>query len=240
MRSAEENARKKILLENEARVNAVLSRGERLLDDLLSRRESETRHIGTQGLALRLMSDNCQVRHLALTHLVKLADEPEIFEALYDSLQKWDIDEKTARLASALPLKPEYHRRLALGLAARAAVMPDALLSYLLRLYDAPNRELLETYLLHAGAGGIALILRRWPRGDFVSEPALRRLISHEDESVLVTVLSVMKQRSAPCPEGCLERLSAHLSHPAMAVRVLARALLHTAAKNQHIRGDLP
>jgi len=224
---AVESARKKILLEREVRVNAVISRGERLIDALLDRQEREARNIGAQGLALRLMSELCQIRHLALSHSSELINEPEIFDALSGSLKKWDIDGETARLVSMLPLKPENLRRLALCLAGRAAAMPDSLLSHLLKLYGStPDRELLESYLGHAGASGVALILRRWPRGSFVSEPTLRRLISHKDESVLVTILSAMKQRSVPCPEGCLERLNSYMSHPNTAVRVWARALL--------------
>ena len=234
LRRAAEDAFKKTLIENEARVDAILNRGERMLEGLLSRRERETRRVGTKGLVLRLASGNCQVRHLALANLAsltslgELANKPEIFETLSDSLQKWSIDDKTARLVSALPLTPDNHRRLACGLAVRASVMPDALISHLLRLYDshAADRELLETYLSHAGASGIALILRKWPHGTFVSESTLRRLISHEDESVLVAVLSTMKQRSVPCPESALGRLSTHLSHPNVAVRVWAKALL--------------
>jgi len=109
--------------------------------------------------------------------------------------------------------------------------MPDSLLSHLLRLYSSPDRELLESYLGHANASGMALILRRWPQGSFVSEPTLCRLISHEDEAVLVTILSAMKQRSEPCPKGGLERLNSYLSHPNVAVRVWAKALL-PAVKN--------
>jgi len=228
---AEKDAQKKILLENEARIDAALNRTERLLDDLLSRREAEMLRVGTQGLATRLASDNCQVRHLALAHLANLkepANTPEIFEALLKLLQKWDIDEKTARMTTALPLSQENHRRLALGLAAKASAMPDSLISHLLQLYNthSADRELLETYLKHAGASAVALILRRWPLGAFVSEPTLLRLLSHESESVLLSVFSAMKQRSVPCPEGGLARLNACLSHPSTAVRIWAKALL--------------
>ena len=231
LRRAAEEARNKVLQGREVRIDAILKRGERLLDDFMSRMEHETQNIGIQGLVSRLMSDMCQVRHLALAYLGKLANRPEIFKALLDLLQKWDIDEKTARLVSTLPLKPENHRSLTRSLAVRAAVMPDALLTYLLQLYNshAADRETLELYLCHAGASGVALILRRWPKGNFISEPTLRRLISHEDESVLVTILSAMKQRSVPCPKDGLKRMNALLSHPNMAVRVWAKALLHTA-----------
>ena len=226
-------AQKKILLKRKARIEAILKRGEQSVGDFLSRRESETQDIGIQGLAMRLMSDMRQVRHMAMAHLGELANSPEIFEALFHSLQKWDIDEHTARLASALPLNSENHRRLARGLSARAAAMPDALLSHLLRLHNprAADREILESYLRHAEASGVALILRRWPRGEFISEPTICRLLSHKDESVLVTVLSAMKQRSIPCPKDGLERMNSHLSHPNTAVRVWAKALL-PAVKN--------
>ena len=238
LRRAAEDARKKALIEKETRIDAILNRGERLLDDILSRREREMQRVGMQGLILRLTSANCQVRHLALASLANFEDmvnKPEIFEALFDSLQKWEIDDKTARIVSALPLGSENHRRLVRGMAAKAAAMPDALLSHLLQLYNsrAADRELMELYLRHAGASGVALILRRWPQGAFVSAPTLCRLISHEDESVLVTILSAMKQRSIPCPEGGLGRLNAYLSHHNMVVRVWAKALL-SSAKKQH------
>jgi len=229
LRRAAEDARKQALLEEEeARVNAILNRGERLLGGLLSRRKRKMRLVGIQGLALRLTSSHCQVRHLALAHVGELVNKPEIFEALFDLLQKWDIDDKTARLVAALPLKPENHRKLARGLAARAFTMPDSLLSNLLHLYNtsAAERELMELYLNHAGAKGVTSILRRWPWGTFVSEPTLCRLVSHEDASVLVTILSIMKQRSISCPEGALRQLNAHLSHPNIGVRVWAKALL--------------
>ena len=227
-RYAAENARKKVLLERESRINAAINRGERSVDKLLSRKGRETQNINAQEITLRLMSGLCQVRHLALSHLGELVNEPKIFKALSDSLKKWDIDKETARLVSALPLKLENQRKLSCELAARAAAMPDSLLSYLLQLYSSstPDRGLLESYLAHANASGIALILRRWPQGSFVSEPTLCRLISHDDESVLVTILSIIKQRSVPCPEGCLERLNSYLSHPNTAVRVWARAIL--------------
>jgi len=226
-----EEARKKAQQVRKARIEAILKRGERLLDDFMSRMERETESIGVQGLTLRLMSDMCQVRHLALAYLGELANNPEVFKTLFDLLQKWDIDEKTARLVTTLPLKPENHRRLARGLAARAAVMPDVLLSYLLQLYSSQtaDREILELYLCHAGAKGVALIIRQWPKGVFISEPTLRRLVSKDDESVLVTILSFMKQRSVPYPKDGLTRLNALLSHPNMSVRVWAKALVHNA-----------
>ena len=232
LRRAAEEARKKILLERAARIEAILERGERLTEDFMNRMERETHSVGVQGLTSRLMSDICQVRHLALVHLGELVNRPEIFEALFYSLQKWDIDGKTARLMSALPLKPENHRKLARDLVARAAAMPDSLLTHLLQLYSkTADRELLENYLNHAGACGISLILRRWPKGAFISEPTLYRLMSHDDESVLVTLFSAMKQRSIPCPKSGLERLNAHLSHPNIAVRVWAKALLSVEIK---------
>jgi len=233
LRRSAEDAQKKVKLEREARINTILSRGERLIENLLSGKEREMQSIGTRGLVSRLMSDISPVRHLALSHLGESANGPEVFEALSSSLQKWDIDEKTTRLVSALPLKPENHRKLAHRLAAKAATMPDAMLSHLLRLYNvkAADRELLETYLNHAGASGIVLILRRWPQGAFISEATLCRLMSREDESVLLTLLNAMKQRSIPCPKSCLEGLNAHLSHPNTAVRVWAKTLL-SVAKN--------
>ena len=133
LRREAEDARKKILLEREARIETIIKRGEQLIGDFTDRRQRGARGVDTQGLALRLMSDICQVRHLALGHLGELANRPEVFEALFNSLQKWDIDERTARMVSALPLNPGNHSKLARGLADRAAVIPDALRSYLFR-----------------------------------------------------------------------------------------------------------
>ena len=225
---ASNDARKKILLEEKARIDTILNRGERLLGDLLNRREGELRRTGIQGITMRLSSRRRQVRHLALAHVSELANKAEVFEALFQSLQRWDIDDKTARMVAALPLEPENHRKLARGLVVRAGVMPDSLLSNLLHLHNANAAacELMELYLNGAGERGILSILRRWPQGKFVSEATLCRLISHESESVLVAVLSAMKQRSIPCPKGALRQLDAHLSHPNMGVRVWANALL--------------
>ena len=227
---ASEDARKKILREEKACIDAILNRGERLLGYLLNRRESEFRRISIQGLVLRLSSNRRQSRHLALAHAGELVNKAEVFEALLKSLQKWDIDDKTARMVAVLPLGYENHRKLAHGLAVRACAMPDLLLSNLLHLHNAcaADRELMELYLNYSSAKGVLSILRRWPQGDFVSEATLCRLISHENEAVLVAVLSAMKQRSIPCPEGALKQLDALLSHPNMGVRVWANALLPT------------
>jgi len=232
LRRTAEDAIKKTLLEEEVRVDAILSRGERLLGELLNRKKYAIRRIGIQGIVLRLSSSRSQVRYMALAYVNELVNKTEVFDALLKSLQKWDIDEKTARMVAALPLKPENHRKLAHDLAARA--MPDLLLSNLLHLHyaRAADRELMELYLSHAGAKGITSILRKWPQGAFVSETTLCRLISHEDESVLLAVLSAMKQRSIPCPQGALEQLHAHLSHSNIGVRVWAKALL-TESANQ-------
>jgi len=231
MRRAMEDAQKKILLDKETRIDAILNKGERQLDDLLSRKERELQRIGIQGLVLRLTSSRCHVRNLALAQVGELANKTEVFEALCKSLQKGDIDDKAARLVAALPLSQENHRKLARGLVTSACAMPDLLLSNLLHLNNtrAADRELMELYLNHAGAKGIASILRRWPNGAFVSETTLRRLISHKDASVLIAVLSAMKQRSISCPQGALKQLNAHLSHPDMGVRVWAKALLPAA-----------
>jgi len=227
-RRAVEDAKKRILLKEETRIDAILNRGERLLGDLLNRRERELRRVGIQGLALRLSSSRCQIRHMALAHVGELVNKTEVFEALLKSLQKWDIDDKTARIVASLPLEPEKHRKLAYSLASRP--MPDLLLSNLLHSHNPADRELMELYLNHAGARGITSILRRWPQGAFVSEATLCRLISHEDESVLIAVLSAMKQRSIPCPLGELKQLDAYLSHPNIGVRVWAKALLAESA----------
>jgi len=56
------------------------------------------------------------------------ANRRELLEALIFLLQKWDVDEKTARLAVALSLEPKNLRALADALADRVAALPDSLL----------------------------------------------------------------------------------------------------------------
>jgi hypothetical protein len=143
-------------------------------------------------------------------------------------LRKWDIDEKTARLASALPLLPENRKRLAEALTGRASCMPDFLLAYLLNLYGAQktDRALMERYLQNADSGRAGFLLRHWTKASFaVSMPVLQNLLSREDEAVLVPLLSAMKQHSFPCPAWSLDRLQTLSAHPSAAVRVWAKAL---------------
>ncbi|MDR1977309.1 MAG: J domain-containing protein [Synergistaceae bacterium] len=225
-REAEEKVRRA----KEASIETILTHGEQAVEDLLNLMERETQSCNIQDLTLRLSSDLAQVRHLALSRLGTLVNRPELFDATLDLLQKWDIDEKTARLVASLPLNSENHQVLAKKLVDRASAMPDSLLIYLLRLQDSRtiDRELLERYLQKAAANGIVLILRYWPQGSFVSASVLRDLLSYESEVVLVPLLSAMKQRAVPCPEWGLERLNAHLSHPNVAVRIWAKALLST------------
>jgi hypothetical protein len=107
--------------------------------------------------------------------------------------------------------------------------MPDFLLEHLLGLRDAQkaDRALLERYLQNASPGGVGFLLRHWPKGPFaVSAPVLQDLLSREDERVLVPLLSTMKQHSFLCPAWILDRLQALSSHPSIAVRVWAKALL--------------
>jgi hypothetical protein len=170
------------------------------------------------------------VRHLALARLGKSVNRRELLDAVLDLLQSWEIDEKTARLVSALPLEPENHRILARHLADKASEMPEALLVYLLRLQNSritiTDQDLLERYLQKAGPKGVALILRLWPKEFFISPFTLRFLLAREEATVLAPLLSLMKQRSVPCPEWMRLRLKAHLSHSNAAVRVWAKALL--------------
>jgi hypothetical protein len=212
----------------EARAEQILARGERAVEDLLRRMEEEMRNCNTQDLTLRLLSETPEVRHLALSRLGALANQSELLDVLISVLNRWDIDAKTARLVTALPLTPQNLRKLAIAFAERASMLPNSLLTFLLRL-RAPeplDRELLERCIRSAGPGGVALILRSWPEGSFVSPTLLRSLLSCEDEAVLVPLLTVMKQRAVSCPPWGQTRLNALLSHPGVAVRVWAKALL--------------
>jgi hypothetical protein len=224
----EQEAEERVRQSRDASAEAVLSAGERALEDLLTRIEREAQSCSTQDLVLRLSSGVPQVRHLALARLGTLVNRRELLDAVLALLQNWEIDEKTARLIASLPLTPENHRTLAKQLVNRSAAMPDSLLVYLLRLQGSgeTDQDLLERYLQKASPKGIALILRQWPQESFISPFTLRFLLAQEEPSVLVPLLSLMKQRSIPCPEWAHERLKAHLSHPNAAVRVWAKALL--------------
>ncbi|MDR2179766.1 MAG: DnaJ domain-containing protein [Synergistaceae bacterium] len=219
----------KIRQKREASVESVLARGEKAVENLLLLMEQETQKCNVQDLLLRLSSEVPRVRHLALSRLGTLANRPELLAATLRLLQRWDIDDKTARLVVSLPLAGENHQTLAEKLAGRAQALPDSLLMHLLRLQNSSqtlDRELMERYLQKASPTGIALILRYWPQETFVSSSVLLDLLSRKSEVVLVPLLSIMKQRSVPCPEGGREYLTAHLSHPNVAVRIWAKALL--------------
>jgi curved DNA-binding protein CbpA len=222
----------KIKQKREASIENILTRWEKAVENLLILAEQENQNGSVQDLLLRLSSGVSQVRHLALSRLGTLANRAELFDATFRLLQKWAIDDKTARLVASLPFTPENHQALARKLAGRVSVMPNSLLVHLLRLQSTSplDRELLELYLQKATPSGIALILRYWPKGPFVSAPVLRDLLSHKSEVVLVPLLSAMKQRSVPCPEWGRQYLAAHLSHPSVAVRVWAKALLPNQA----------
>jgi hypothetical protein len=227
-RVATQDAETKTRQIRESRVEQILTRGERAVDELLRRVEEETRSCDVRDLALRLSSEIPAVRHLALSRLGDLANRRELLEALIFLLQKWDVDEKTARLAVALPLEPKNLRALADALADRVAALPDSLLIRLLSLREPEriDRELLERCVRNVGTSGISLILRYWPRGPFLTSATLRSLLSREDEAVLVPLLSAMKGRAVSCPPWGQERLNALSSHPNVAVRVWAKALL--------------
>jgi hypothetical protein len=218
----------KIRQTREASVENILVRGEKAVENVLTLVERENQRCNVQDLLLRLSSSVPQVRHLALSRLGTLVNRAELFNATLRLLEKWDIDDKTARLVASLPFAPENHQALAKKLTDRAPAMPDALLLHVLRLQSASplDRELLEQYLRKATPSGIASILRYWPQGPFVSASVLRDLLSHKSEVVLVPLLSAMKQRSIPCPEWGRQQLTAHLSHPNVAVRIWAKALL--------------
>lgn len=221
---AEEQARET----REARMDNVLRRGEQAIEAILSRMDREIRNGDIQDLILRLSSEIMEVRHLALSRLGALGNRRELLDAVIALLLKRDIDEKTARLVAALPLEPAHHRKMAEILAERAAAIPDHLLIFLLHLRSARavDRELRERYVRNARPGGVALILRHWPEGAFLSAATLRILLSREEEAVLIPLLSAMKQRAVLCPAWGYERLKSLLTHSNVAVRVWAKALL--------------
>ena len=227
-RRAAQEAQEKFQSARCARIDLILDRGERSVESLLSLIEEKMQNCNIQDPILRLSSGIPEVRHIALSRLGSNVNQHELLDAVITLLQKWDIDEKTARLVCMLPLTPESHRILIKKLVARAGVLPDFLLTHLLglRTSQEPDVEILERYIQTASATGAAIILRHWPKGSFVSPATLRLLLSREDEVVLIPLLSAMKQRSVPCPPwGCehLKRLSAHSN---VAVRVWAKALL--------------
>ena len=227
--------------ERESRIEAILSRGEQALEELLTHMGREIQNCDTQDLILRLLSDYASVRQLALSRLGALVNREEILDALGVLLKKWEVDDKTARLIILLPLKPENLQKLARGLFERAFNLPDTLLSHLLQLNNqqAPDPELLGLYLCNVKPSGLALILRHWPKGSFISAPALHHLLSNENEAVLVPLLGAMKQRSVPVPLWARELLTPHLSHSNVAVRVWAKALLSPPATNTENRVPL-
>jgi hypothetical protein len=229
-RRAAEEAEERLRQARSGRVDAVLARAERAVDSLINRLKRETRGSDARQLVLRLQSGQLKVRHLALSRLGPAANQGEILNAVLELLQKWDIDEKTARLVSLLPLLPENRKKFADALAGKASRMPDFFLACLLNLNDAQktDRALLGRYLQNANPAGVSFLLRHWPKGPFiVSMPVLQNLLSHEDESILVPLLSMMKRHSFSCPVWSLDRLRAlSSSHPSAAVRVWAKALL--------------
>jgi curved DNA-binding protein CbpA len=227
---AAEEAGERLRQARSDRVDVVLARAERAVDSLMNRLEREERGGDARQLVLRLQSDQFRVRHLALSRLGSAVNQSEILGAVLDLLQKWDIDEKTARLVSLLPFSPENRKKFADALAGKASCMPDFFLACLLNLNDAQktDRALLGLYLQNANPDGVSFLLRHWPQGPFVaSMPVLQNLLSREDEKILVPLLSMMKRHSFSCPVWSLDRLSAlSTSHPSAAVRVWAKALL--------------
>ena len=212
-----------------AAADAILTEGERAAVEFFSQAEQEALRRDIKDFTLRLSSAVPQVRHLALSRLGALSNRRDILDATLAMLQKWDIDEKTARLVPLLPLEPENRRWLARRLADRASDIPNSLLSFLLQLQSPPTtteRDVWEQYLPKAGATGAAMILRRWPHGLPMPEHVLRQLLSREEEAVLVPLFCAMKQRSIPCPTWSRNLLNASLSHPSVAVRVWAKNLL--------------
>ncbi|GHV46139.1 molecular chaperone DnaJ [Synergistales bacterium] len=209
------------------RVDAALSRAEKKAEAILERSMRETKDLDAQSLILRLSSDMPQVRHLALSVLGRVADSPDVLNAINAMLQTQIIDEKTARLVVLLPFSKENRKYLAKSLADRASLMPDFFLVWLLNMKEASFADcaLFECYIQKASPHGVASMLRLWPKWRFLSAAVIEELMSRDDEGYLTPLLSAMKQRGVPCPVSCRDRLSALSEHLSAVVRVWARAV---------------
>ncbi len=227
VREAERREEERRSRMRDERVGRILERYERALSEHWAQVEEEADRGFLGELLVRLASPVAAVRHLALGRLGTLANREEVLRAVGELLRRHEIDDRTARLVAGLPLRAECRRRLAEGLACRAGDMPDPLLSALLGLRTGlePDLGLMDRYLGQAKAGGAALLLRYWP-GVPPSDKVLLRLLTQDDERVLIPLLCAMKQRFPTAARQFHEQLEALLEHPSSAVRVWSRALL--------------
>ena len=210
------------------RVDLVLEQyGQKLSSHLEQLEHDKDENMAGEVLP-RLRSSMPEVRRLALEHVGSFVNREDVLKALIDLLNRWEVDEGTARLVSALPINNNTRRQLAVGVAGHAAVFPNSLLSTLLGLRQqegAVDLPLMERYLSSASPDGVALILRHWPAGQSPADVTLRRLLASDDPQVLVPVLSAMKQHFPKSAPRHKKRLTELQDHPASAVRVWGRVL---------------
>ncbi|MCR4819424.1 MAG: J domain-containing protein [Fretibacterium sp.] len=210
------------------RVDLILEQYDERLSSHLEQLEHNKDESMAGEVLSRLKSSMPEVRRLALERVGAFANRGDVRQALARLLNRWEVDEGTARLVSGLPMNNATRRQLAEEVADHAMVFPNSLLSSLLGLRQpegTPDLPLMERYLSTASPDGVALILRYWPTGQSPADATLRRLLASDDPQVLVPVLSAMKQhfpKSAPFHK---KRLTELQEHPASAVRVWGRVL---------------
>ena len=228
-RRAEREEERRQAEERSERVDRVLEQYDRSLSRRLERMSKIADAAQLNDVLSRLRSSVAKVRRLALGRVGTLINRPEVRQAVSDLLCRWDVDEKTARLVSALPMEVEVLRRLAADVASRAGQFPNSLVMSLLALRRrdvSPDPLLMERYLIAVRPECVAAILRYWPDDSAPSDAALRRLLGSEDAQVLVPLLAAMKQRFPHAVPRFRGRLKELREHPTPAVRVWCRVLL--------------
>lgn len=228
-RRAEQAEEQRQAEERSERVDRVLEQYDRSLSRRLERMSKIADAAQLNDVLSRLRSSVAKVRRLALGRVGMLINRSEVRQAVSDLLCRWDVDEKTARLVSALPMEVEVLCRLAADVASSAGQFPNSLVMSLLALRRrdvSPDPLLMERYLVLVRPGCVAAILRYWPDDSAPSDAALRRLLGSEDAQVLVPLLAAMKQRFPHAVPRFRGRLKELLEHPAPAVRVWCRVLL--------------
>lgn len=232
-RRAEQAEEQRQAEERSERVDRVLEQYDRSLSRRLERMSKIADAAQLNDVLSRLRSSVAKVRRLALGRVGMLINRSEVRQAVSDLLCRWDVDEKTARLVSALPMEVEVLCRLAADVASSAGQFPNSLVMSLLALRRrdvSPDPLLMERYLVLVRPECVAAILRYWPDDSAPSDAALRRLLDSEDGQVLVPLLSAMKQRFPHAVPRFRGRLKELQEHPAPAVRVWCRVLLAQGA----------
>ncbi|MCR5346389.1 MAG: J domain-containing protein [Fretibacterium sp.] len=216
------------------RVDLILDQYDQRLSRHLEQLELNRDEGMVECILSRLKSSIPEVRCLALGRAGAFISREDVFQAVTDVLNRWDVDEGTARLVSGLPLDSGTRCRLAGDVAGHAASFPNSLLTSLLGLRQTegkPDLSLMERYLSTVAPDGVALIMRHWPAGQSPSDATLRHLLASNDPQVLVPVLSAMKQHFPRSATNHKRRLAMLKEHPAPAVRVWGRVLSEGAAK---------